>query len=58
MGIEVLMRWGEVLSMRNLVMTEEIEKKWGCQHSRGCIELDWVGEAVKHVGFEFGLRRD
>lgn len=51
------MSGGEVLSMRSLVTTEEIEKKWGCQHS-GCIELDWVGEAVKHVGFEVELRRD
>ena len=58
MEIEVLMSESEVLNMRSLVTTEEIEKKWGCQHSRGCIELDWVGEAVKHVGFEVGLRLD
>jgi hypothetical protein len=49
------MSGGEVLSMRSLVMTEEIEKQWDCQHSRGCFELDWVGEAVKYMGFEIGL---
>jgi hypothetical protein len=41
------MNGDEVLRMRSLVMTEEIEKQWGCQHSRtrlGCrgCEVCWV----------------
>ena len=56
-GIEVSTNGGEVLSMRSLVMKEEIEKQQGCQHPREYFELDRVGEAAKHVRYEIGYAR-